>query len=333
MENKYSPEVILRSRVRLARNIVDYPFPPVLDDTCRREIIEKAASVLTKNDFAACTDLEDPAQAHVLAEEHLISREFANSKEIRALFLNAARDISVMVCEEDHLRIQAFQSGLSLADAKKMALDTERSLDAHIRFAYDSDLGYRTHCPTNLGTAMRASVMMFLPALTLAKRMGDLKGQLEKIGITVRGLYGEGSSADACIYQISNSLSLGLSEDDLVHKVETVAIRISEDEMEARKSIFASNKDSLTDKIFRSLGILEYAHMLSGKEFLDCYAYIRLGISLGIIQKVHYTILDTLLQAAMPAHILLQDKNAANDTALRDRLRAQTVRKAIGGRN
>ncbi len=333
MENKYSPEVILRSRVRLARNIVDYPFPPVLDDVCRREIIEKVSAILTKNNFSTCTDLADSVHAHALAEEHLISREFANSKETRALFLNAARDISVMVCEEDHLRIQAFASGLSLTDAKKMALDTERMLDAQIRFAYDNDLGYRTHCPTNLGTAMRASVMMFLPALTLAKRMGDLKGQLEKIGITIRGLYGEGSSADAFIYQISNSLSLGLSESDIVHKVETVALRIAEDEIEARKNIFASNKDSLTDKIFRSLGILEYAHMLSGKEFLDCYAYIRLGISLELIQTIDYTKLDALLQAAMPAHILLQDQNAANDTALRDRLRAQTVRNAIGGRN
>lgn len=333
MNDRFSSDVILRSRVRLARNIVDYPFPPVLDNACRQEIIEKAAAILSLNDFTANPEIDDPVRAHVLAEDHLISREFANEKETHALFLSSDRDISVMVCEEDHLRIQAFANGLALHKANIKAVETERTLNQSIRFAFDNDLGYRTHCPTNLGTGMRASVMMFLPALTWSKRMNELQANLEKIGITVRGLYGEGSAADACIYQVSNSLSLGLSEEDLVQKVETVALRIAEDEQAARKSIFSASHDILTDKIFRSLGILRYAHMLSGKEFFECYAYTRLGISLGLIRETDLTTLDGLLQAAMPAHILLQDHRAAENTVLRDRLRAKTVQNTLGGKN
>ena len=333
MTNRFSPDVILRSRVRLARNIVDYPFPPVLDNACRQEIVAKVSSALATSNFNSNTDIADPIRAHILAEDHLISREFAAEKEAHALFLSHDRDISIMVCEEDHLRIQAFANGLALKEAKYKATEAERLLNQSIRFAFDNDLGYRTHCPTNLGTAMRASVMMFLPALTFTKRMGELKTNLEKIGITVRGLYGEGTAADACIYQVSNSLSLGLSEEDLIQKVETIAQRIAEDEQAARNSLFTANRNALTDKIYRSLGILRYAHMLSSKEFFDCYVYVRLGISLGLVPETDHTALDGLLQTAMPAHILLQDRHAAEDASLRDCLRAQTVRNTLGGRN
>lgn len=333
MNDRYSPAVILKSRVRLARNIIDYPFPPVLNEVCRKEIIEKAATVLLAQSYTQIDELFTVEKALALSEDHLISREFANEKEPHALFLSPDRNISVMVCEEDHLRIQAFSDGLALAEAKNNAVAAERLLNAQIRFAFDEKTGYRTHCPTNLGTAMRASVMMFLPALTLTNRMRDLQLQLEKIGITVRGLYGEGSAADACIYQLSNSLSLGLSEDDLVQKVEAVALRIAEDEVAAQSNLFTANPDMLTDKVFRALGILQYAHMLSGKEFFECYTYVRFGIALGMIENIGYPALDALLSQAMPAHICLQNSGAAKNTALRDRLRAQTVRNSIGGRN
>jgi len=333
MSENFSPEVILSSRVRLARNIIDYPFAPVLNDVCRKEIIEKTSSILLKNGFSAFENLEIPVQAHALSEEHRISREFAKSKETRALFIHPSKDIYVMVCEEDHLRIQAFESGLSLLKAGEKALETDQLLQKDIRFAFDKEYGYLTHCPTNLGTAMRASVMMFLPALTMANRMGEVKSQLEKIGVTIRGLYGEGSAAEAYMYQISNSLSLGLSENDLLHKIDTVARRIADDELQTRDAVFRANTDALTDKIFRSMGILKYATMISGKEFLDCFAYIRLGISLGLIKEIAIAELDTLLHKAMPAHILVRNPDAANNTVLRDKLRAQIIQETIGGKN
>lgn len=332
MSNRLSPSVVLGSRVRLARNIVDYPFAPVLNDACRKEIIQKVADALKESRFSLCKEIETPLQAIALSEAHRISREFANSNETRALFTHVEQDVYIMVCEEDHLRIQAFSDGLSLQVAAEKALEADRILQASIRFAFDTEYGYLTRCPTNLGTAMRASAMLFLPALTLANRMGDVKNQLQKIGVTIRGLYGEGSAAEAYIYQISNSLSLGLSENDLLHKIETVVTRIAEDELQARTALFNANTDVLTDKIFRALGTLRYASLLSGKEFFDHYAHVRLGISLGIIQDVPFPELDKLLRIASPAHICLQSPSAVNNVAERDKLRAQIVQETIGGR-
>lgn len=326
---KNEPDVILRSRVRLARNIVDYPFPPVLNTACRKEIIEKAGNSLLVNGYSRKDGQPSALAMHALAEENLVSREFAADKELHALFVHPENNTYIMVCEEDHLRIQSFAGGCDLHTAARHAFTAEKLLSDNVKFAFDSTLGYLTHCPTNLGTAMRASVMMFLPALTMLGRMGDVKTQLEKIGITIRGLYGEGSAADAYMYQISNRLSLGLSEQDLLHKVESVATRVAEDELNARKSLFSARKDALTDKILRALGILKYAHMISGKEFLDCYAQVRLGISLGVIDCIPLSKFDTLLHEAMSAHILLQDPNAVSDTVLRDKTRAAIIKQKI----
>lgn len=322
-------DVILRSRVRLARNIVDYPFAPVLNAACRKEIIEKVGSALQANGYARRNDIDNTVTVHALSEENLVSREFADDKELHALLSNDDANTYIMICEEDHLRIQSFADGADLAAAGKRAFAAERLLNEKIKFAFDRELGYLTHCPTNLGTAMRASMMMFLPALTMLGRMGDLKSQLEKIGVTIRGLYGEGSAADAYMYQISNRLSLGLSEDELLRKIEAIASRIAEDELRARNSLLSARRDALTDKILRSLGILKYAHMLSGKEFLDCYAYVRLGISLGLIDSVQLTELDKLLYEAMPAHLIAKNKDVASDTILRDKLRAEAIKQRI----
>ncbi|MBQ5389873.1 MAG: hypothetical protein IIU58_03095, partial [Clostridia bacterium] len=315
--------------VRLARNIVDYPFSPVLNTACRKEIIEKCGNALLANGYVRKDDPPNSLSMYAMAEANLVSREFANDKEMHALFVDTDADTYIMVCEEDHIRIQSFADGADLTSASAYAFSAEKLLSQNLRFAFDRELGYLTHCPTNLGTAMRASVMMFLPALTMLGRMGDVKSQLEKIGITIRGLYGEGSAAEAYMYQISNRLSLGLSEEDLLRKVESVAKRVAEDEIRARNSLLSAHKDKLTDKIFRSLGILKYAHMISGKEFLDCYAHVRLGISLGLIENIALADLDKLLYEAMSAHILLQNQAAASDTVLRDKMRAEIIKQRI----
>ncbi len=320
-------DVILRSRVRIARNIKDYPFPPALNDTCRKEIIEKVSSAAIQNGFTEEPCVSNSVKAHTLYEKNLISREFATDKERHALLANEAKETYIMVCEEDHLRIQSFADGLDLDSAGKHALECERILAAKINFAFDSELGYLTRCPTNLGTAMRASVMMFLPALSMLNRMGDVKSQLEKIGITIRGMYGEGSAADAYMYQISNRLSLGHSEEDLLRKTETVAKQIATDERNARTALFDANIDKLTDKVMRALGTLKYAHIISSKEFLDCFAHVRLGIALGIIDEIKD--LDTLLCEAMPAHILMANGDVANNANTRDILRANTIKSIL----
>lgn len=317
-------DVILRSRVRLARNIKDYPFPPALNDTCRKEIIEKVSNSIAN--FENDIGISDSIYAHSLFEKNLVSREFASDKERHALLKNATEEAYIMVCEEDHLRIQAFANGLNLQKAGERALQCERKLSEKINFAFDNELGYLTRCPTNLGTAMRASVMMFLPALTMLNRMGEVKSQLEKIGMTIRGMYGEGSSADAYMYQISNRLSLGHSEDDILRKTEAIAKQIAADETNARTTLFESNKDKLTDKIMRALGTLKFAHIISSKEFLDCFAYIRLGISLKIINDISYDELDKLLYDTMPAHIVKMCTGEDTDAAARDKMRAQYIK-------
>ena len=318
-------DVILRSRVRIARNIKDYPFPPVLNDACRKEIIEKVSLASLDAGFKNNENIVNPIYAHTLFEKNLISREFAAEKEKHALFENLDKSTYIMVCEEDHLRIQSFGDGLNLEETGKNALECEKALSEKLMFAFNDELGYLTRCPTNLGTAMRASVMMFLPALTVLSRMGDVKSQLEKIGMTIRGMYGEGSAADAYIYQVSNRLSLGIGEDDILRKTETIAKRLADDERSARITLFEANKDKITDKILRAEGILKYAHIISSKEFLDCYAYVRLGISLGIITDIAVEKLDELLHEAMPAHIITND-TTAQESSKRDIVRAKIVK-------
>ena len=320
-------DVILRSRIRLARNIIDYPFAPVLDDACRREIIEKAENVLLPEGFSKISCENNLIFLSKLSEKNLISREFAKDKDRRALL--SKDSVYIMVCEEDHLRIQAFEDGLNLNSAFKKAISVEQKLSSNIKFAFKKDLGYLTHCPTNLGTAMRASVMMFLPALTISNRMGELKTILEKAGITIRGIYGEGSEAKACIYQISNSRSLGVSEDDIIAKINATAIKLEEDEITTRNMLLESNENTLKDRILRSVGTLKYSYLLSSSEFFDCYMYYRLGISLGITQETDLLSLDTLLCEAMPAHILSIEPRAAEDAELRDKIRAKIVKQKL----
>ncbi len=320
--------VILRSRVRIARNIKDYPFPPALNDICRKEIIEKVASSALPLGFVEDKGIEKSIYAHTLFEENLISHEFATEKERHSLFKNDTTQTYIMVCEEDHLRIQSFFDGLNIDAAAKNAIECERFLGERINFAFNSELGYLTRCPTNLGTAMRASVMIFLPAITLLGRIGELKTELEKVGITIRGMYGEGSAADAYIYQISNRLSLGYSEDDIIRKTKAIANRIENEEIEARTSLLKSNKDKLIDKVSRALGTLKYAHIISSKEFLECFAYVRLGMALGIIAPIPE--FDSLLHNAMPAHILNVNGEKANSENTRDILRARIIKSVVG---
>lgn len=326
---EFAPSVIISSRIRFARNIVDYPFPPVLDAAGRKEIIEKVAAALKNHGYTKSDELDTPLKAKALSEQNLISREFANEKEAHALFVNADRSVCIMVCEEDHLRIQGFAPGLDLAEAFRAAREAERLLGSGIRFAFDKELGYLTHCPTNLGTAMRASVMLFLPGLTMMNRMGDLKSQLDKIGMTIRGIYGEGSKASAYMYQISNRLSLGICESDILQKTENIIRQIAGEELRARRAIFESAKTKITDKVRRSLGIMKYAYAISTEEFLNIYADVRLGIDLHIVTETDYQTLDALLPAVMPAHLICRDANACATPAARDIFRAKCIQEAL----
>ena len=231
-------DTVISTRVRLARNINGYPFVSRLDANSANEIIEKISAPLEASGFRKInfSDLSN-VMATSYVERHYVSPEFATKETPHALLLQEQTGIAVMVCEEDHLRIQCIMPGLNLGEAYKNASRTEKRLDEDFDFAYSDRLGYLTHCPTNLGTGMRASVMMFLPALTEGGYMSSLANQLSKIGLTVRGIFGEGSGSLGCMYQISNQVTLGICEEETLKKLGNAVHQISESEQKARKAI------------------------------------------------------------------------------------------------
>ncbi len=326
-------DTVISSRVRLARNLVGYPFASRLDATRASEIIEKVSAPLLASDFRKIDFSElSPLAATSYVEKHYVSPEFAAKETPHALLLREPSGIAVMVCEEDHLRIQSILPGLALEEAYRNASLTEKRLDEEFDFAYSEQLGYLTHCPTNLGTGMRASVMMFLPALTHGGYMESLAGQLSKIGLTVRGLFGEGSGAAGCIYQISNQITLGITEEETLKKLGEAIRQIIAGEEKARRAITGDALDRLTDRILRSEGILKYAHMLSTSEFIKLFSDVRFGIALGVVGDITYEQLGTLLVEAMPATLTLSADSAPKTEAARDKLRAKRVQATLAGK-
>ncbi len=323
-------DTVISTRVRLARNINGYPFASKLEVSAANEIIEKVSAPLESSGFRKINFADlSPVMATSYVERHYVSPEFVTKEAPHALLLQEQSGIAVMVCEEDHLRIQAILPGLALEEAYQNAARTEKRLDEDFDFAYSEQLGYLTHCPTNLGTGMRASVMMFLPALTRGGYMESLATRLANIGLTIRGLYGEGSGSAGCMYQISNQITLGVSEEDTLRKLGEAIKQISESEHKARKEIQGDAKERLTDRILRAEGILKYAYLLTSAEFIKLYADVRFGIALGIVHDISYEQLGNLLVEAMPATLTLSSENTPKSERERDRLRAQKVQNIL----
>ena len=323
-------DTVISTRVRLARNINGYPFVSRLDANAANEIIEKVGAPLESVGFRRInfSDLSD-VMATSYVERHYVSPEFATKEAPHALLLQESTGIAVMVCEEDHLRIQCILSGLNLTEAYKNASKIEKRLDEDFDFAYSDRLGYLTHCPTNLGTGMRASVMMFLPALTEGGYMSSLANRLSKIGLTVRGIFGEGSGSLGCMYQISNQVTLGVSEEETLKKLGNAVNQISDSEEKARKAINGEALERLTDRALRSEGALKYAHIISTEEFIKLFCNVRFGISLGIVTDITYEQLGILLVEAMPATLTLSSENTPRSDIARDKLRAQKIKSVL----
>ena len=323
-------DTVISTRIRLARNINGYPFSSRLDASAANEIIEKVSAPLESSGFRKInfSDLS-PLMATSYVERHYVSPEFAGLESPHALLLQEQSGVAVMVCEEDHLRIQCIMPGLALDEAYKNASRAEKRLDEEFDFAYNDQLGYLTHCPTNLGTGMRASVMMFLPALTMGGYMDALANQLYKIGLTVRGLFGEGSGSAGSMYQISNQVTLGLTEEETLDKLRDAITQIIESEKKARDAITGDVRDRLTDRILRAEGTLRFAHMLSSSEFIKLFSDVRFGIALGLITDITYEQLGTLLVEAMPATLTLSSESTPKNEISRDKLRAQKVKAVL----
>ena len=323
-------DTVISSRVRFARNIKGYPFPSRLDTNGANEIIEKISVPLEGMGFRRINFSDiSPVMATSYVERHYVSPEFATMETPRTLLLQEANGVAVLLCEEDHLRIQSILSGLSLEEAYKNASVIEKRLDADFDFAYSDNLGYLTHCPTNLGTGMRASIMMFLPALSLGGYIASLAAQLSKLGLAMRGLFGEGSGSAGCMYQISNQITLGISESEILSKLTEAVRQISESELQARKNIGEDALDRLTDKVARSVGILKYAYMINTEEFIKLFSDVRLGISLGLVEDIGYEQLGTLLVETMPATLTLSSETTPKGEVARDKLRAVRIKTVL----
>ena len=323
-------DTVFSTRVRLARNLCGFPFGKKLSNDAANEVISRIEKALAGKDYNK-QNLDDlsPVATEALVEQHLISREFATKKTPHALFRNDNKSLSLMACEEDHIRLQCILPGLALQDAFRIATECDDLLDASLDIAFDERLGYLTHCPTNLGTAMRASVMMFLPALTMAGKIDSLASNLSKIGLTMRGFYGEGTRAQGTLYQISNQITLGLTEEDILSKLSEAVKQITESEQELRGLITPEKNPQIVDKIGRAEGILRHAYLLSSEELLSYYSDVRLGIALGLVENMEYQTLDTLLIEMMPYNLTYSEQDTDTTERARDLLRAKRVRETL----
>jgi protein arginine kinase len=324
---------VLTSRIRLARNLRRHPFPGWAKRDQRAaalELMRPAVEALPamKDAFSQELATLNPLQKQVLVERHLISREHAARGDGSAAVIERRQMFSLMLNEEDHLRMQAIRSGLQLAAAFSALSDLDSELEQTLEFAFDPKLGYLTTCPTNLGTGLRASTMLHLPALVLSDRIGQVLQAVNKIGLAVRGLYGEGTESLGNLYQISNQSTLGESEETIIRRLERVISEVAEHERDAREKLLEDDPAMVSDKIGRAYGILRHAYIIDSKEALNHLSLLRLGGILGIFPAQTVVLCDTLLMDIQPAHLQLHSGRKMTPEE-RDAIRAEIVRSRL----
>jgi len=326
-------DIVISTRIRLARNLKSLPFKEKISRAQQTELNQRVKDALkranpgdNKWSFFYLHELSDLEQLS-LVERHLVSHTFIENPENKLLALSEDHAASIMVNEEDHLRLQALHSGLSLSEAYTACDRLDDLLDESLDYAFDGYLGYLTVCPTNLGTGMRASVMLHLPALERSQIIPQLIKTVSRLGLTIRGTYGEGTSVVGSTYQISNQVTLGLSEATAIGNLKGVVRQIIESERAARKEIVENNID-VVDEICRSYGVLKYAKLLSGNEFYEHISNVRLGASEGILEGVSVGTLNELLNRVGTATLCAASGQRLNPKE-RDYSRAKIVREAL----
>ncbi len=326
-------DIVVTSRIRLARNVDGVAFPGWAKKPVREDLLEQirpTVEELPEMDDAFSEELKGltAIQKQVLVERHLISREHAAKSAGSAAIMNRPQTISIMINEEDHLRMQAILPGLQLQKAYDMLDRVDSDLEGNIRYAFDKRWGYLTACPTNLGTGMRASAMLHLPALVLSDSINQVIQAVNKIGLAVRGLYGEGTEALANLFQVSNQSTLGESEDDILAKLEKVIHQIITHEQNAREKLLEEKTEVLHDQIGRAYAILRHAHIMPSKEALNLLSMLRLGIDLGFFPADELVRVDVLLMEIQPAHLQTAAKSKLSAEE-RDLMRAEIMRRRL----
>jgi len=326
-------QIVLSSRVRLARNIRDGAFPGWAKKPERvrvLEIIRPAVEQATpmKSGFSETMDSLTALDKQVLVERHLVSREHAAKSAGSGLVVNTEETLSVMINEEDHLRMQALRPGLQLRQAWQAIDGLDSELEKKLDYAFSTDLGYLTACPTNLGTGIRVSAMLHLPGLVLAEQINPIIQSVNKLGLAVRGLYGEGTEALGNVFQVSNQMTLGETEASIVERLEKVLAQIIEHEENARASLLEKKPKMVHNHVGRAYGILANAHSISSKETMNLLSLLRLGVEIGLFPKTEVALVDELFLLTQPAH--LQKTQSEKLTAEeRDLLRADMLRERL----
>ena len=322
--------IVLSSRVRLARNVKNWPFPGYAKKPDRVKALEAVRPAVEtmpemQGAFSETMDNLTALDKQILVERHLISREHAAKNAGSGLVLNRDESLCVMINEEDHLRMQSLKPGLQLREAYQAIDQLDSGLEKKLEYAFSPDLGYLTACPTNLGTAIRVSAMLHLPALVLSEQINQIVQAVNKLGLAVRGLFGEGTEALGNIFQVSNQMTLGEIETDIVERLNKVLAQLIEHEENARGSLLEKKPKMLFNQIGRAYGILANAHSISSKETMNLLSLMRLGVDLGLFPGARLALVDELFITTQPAHLQRQysEKLSAEE---RDLLRADMLR-------
>jgi protein arginine kinase len=327
-------EIVFSCRVRLARNLEGFTFPPWATNSVLRDVSDKVLNAVNKSDYLKNSRLINMSELsgterRFLLERHLISPEFSAGAPHRFLVTEKGEMISLMVNEEDHVRLQSILSGLQLIDAWRLTDKVDDELERNLDYAFLPQWGYLTSCPTNTGTGMRASCMLHLPALVATHKTDELLKNISKLGLVARGLYGEGTKSQGDFFQISNQVTLGLREEEIVDNVERVTRQVVGQEKKAREILLKRNGTQLKDQMGRAYGTLINAYLMSSEEAINLLSKLRLGVSLHLFPQLNVQVLNELFFMITPAQ--LQVKKGKEMAPLdRDELRAKIIRGRLG---
>jgi protein arginine kinase len=331
-------DIVISSRIRLARNLKGIPFPNLMNEAEAKTVIRQVGRTIKTKPFAQLAgEFElyslgelQPLEQQILVEKHLISPDLAGAGNNGAVVLRDDEAVSIMVNEEDHLRLQCLLPALMLHEAWRLADAVDDALESELDFAFDQARGYLTACPTNVGTGLRASTMLHMPALVLTKQAGPVLSALTKVGLAVRGLYGEGTEAHGNIYQISNQITLGRSEEEIINNLSAVTTRLADQEREARSLLRKQSRWHLEDRVGRAYGVLANARILNSQEALQLISDVRLGTEMKMLPDLDHRLLNKLMVFIQPA-FLQYTAGKEMKPFERDVHRAAVVRKIIAG--
>ncbi|KGG80117.1 ATP:guanido phosphotransferase [Caloranaerobacter azorensis H53214] len=333
--NNKPKDIVVSTRIRLARNIEDFLFPEIMTIESANEVINRVRdSIIEGNtilsrefDFFRTKEIS-PLDRQVFVEKHIISPGLISNPEKSAFLLRKDEKVTVMINEEDHIRIQVLLPGLELEKGWDLCNKIDDVIEENVKYAFDEKLGYLTSCPTNVGTGMRASVMLHLPSLVMTGHINKVLQAVNQVGLTVRGLYGEGTDASGNLFQISNQTTLGETEEEIIEKLKKIVLQIIDHEKESRQRLMNLKRIEVEDRIYRSLGILKNSRIITSKESMKLLSDVRMGIEMGIINDIDLEKINNLMILSQPASIQKYSGRGLNARE-RDIKRAEMIREYL----